>query len=132
MNVLGGTSNKTNLVAGYQTGPLGPYYYPTNGGFYSLTNLLNAGSTWATNAALYHFTTTVNQVKEGATKVDIGFHYLSVDASGMPQDYDGDNVPDYLEDANGNGAVDSGERDWQVSENGTTGAIGLRVFTPLK
>ncbi|MEI6782130.1 MAG: hypothetical protein WCQ21_14555 [Verrucomicrobiota bacterium] len=132
VNVLGGTSNKTNLVAGYQTGPLGPYYYPTNGGFYSLTNLLNAGSTWATNAALYHFTTTVNQVKEGATKVDIGFHYLSVDASGMPQDYDGDNVPDYLEDANGNGAVDSGERDWQVSENGTTGAIGLRVFTPLK
>ncbi|MEI6779929.1 MAG: hypothetical protein WCQ21_03320, partial [Verrucomicrobiota bacterium] len=132
VNNLGGTSNKTNLVAGYQTGPLGPYYYPTSGGFYSLTNLLNAGSTWATNVALYHFTTTVNQVKEGATKVDIGFHYLAVDASGMPQDYDGDNIPDYLEDANGNGAVDSGERNWQNSENGTTGVIGLKVYTPLK
>ena len=71
-------------------------------------------------------------MKEGASKVDIGFHYVAVDSSGKPIDTDGDNVADYLEDINGNGVADSGERDWQQSENGTTGVPGLKVFTPLK
>jgi hypothetical protein len=126
--------NKVNLVSGYQTGPLGSYYYPTNGGSYSLTNLINAGSTWATNAGLYHFTTTTNQVKEGSSKVDIGFHYVAVDANGSPIDSDGDGVPDYLEDLNGNGNATGDPTSWLIynSPNGLTGSSGLRVFTPLK
>jgi hypothetical protein len=38
-------------------------------------------------------------------------------------DTDGDGVPDYLEDRNGNGTVDSGETDWQ-----NAGDWGLSVF----
>jgi hypothetical protein len=106
----------------YQTGYLGAYYYPTNGGV--LSTLIDAGSRWATNAGLYHFTTTTNQVKEGATMVDIGFHYAAIDPStGQPYDTDGDGVPDYLEDANGNGAVNSGETDWQSASD-----MGLKVL----
>jgi len=117
----------------YQTSYLGNYYYPTNGGL--LSTLIDRGSRWATNAGLYHFTTTTNQVKEGSTRVDIGFHYVAIDPStGQPYDYDRDGIPDYLEDANGNGVVDSGETDWQGynSLNGLTGASGLEVFTPLR
>jgi len=47
-------------------------------------------------------------------------------------DSDGDGIPDYLEDRNGNGSADSGETDWQQSENGTTGVPGLQVFPPLE
>jgi hypothetical protein len=53
-----------------------------------------------------------NNVKETNTVVDIGFHYVAVDANGIPFDYDGDGVPDYIEDVNGNGSIDSNENDW--------------------
>jgi hypothetical protein len=35
-----------------------------------------------------------------------------VGANGLPLDTNGDGIPDYLEDVNGNGLVDSGEIDW--------------------
>jgi hypothetical protein len=35
-----------------------------------------------------------------------------VNSSLQPDDTDGDGIPDYLEDANGNGLVDSGETSW--------------------
>jgi hypothetical protein len=105
----------------YITGLLGRYYYPTSGGL--LNVLLDAGSRNATNATLYHYTTTTNQAKEAASTVDIGFHYVATDANGVPLDDDIDGAADYAEDRNGNGSVDSGETDWQDA-----GDLGLRVF----
>jgi hypothetical protein len=75
---------------------------------------VDAGSCHATNVGLYHFTTTTNQVKEANTAVDIGFHYVALApplSTLNPVDSDGDGIPDYLEDRNGNGAVNSGETD---------------------
>ena len=133
----GGTSNQILTALDYQAGPLGPYYYSTNppgAGATNLYNLLNSGSRTADLAGLYHYTTTTNQVKETNSVVDIGMHYVAVDGNGRPVDTDGDGLPDYLEDANGNGTADSGETNWQQynSQNGLTGSPGLRVFTPLK
>jgi len=115
----------------YLTSTLGRYYYPTNGGLLSV--LLGAGSRTANNAGLYHYTVTTNQVKETNSTVDIGFHYVATTSS-VPADSDSDGIPDYLEDTNGNGSVDSGETDWSVynSPNGLSGGSGLQVFTPLK
>jgi hypothetical protein len=107
----------TNAL-GYQSGTLGDFYQPTN------SPLINAGS--VTNAALagfYHYTTTTNQVKEANTPLDIGFHYVATDTNGIPIDTNGDGVPDYLEDANGNGQVDSGEIGWNIF-----GDLGLKVL----
>ena len=120
---LGGSGNKTGLVPDYVIGPLGNYYYPTNGSSTSLTNLFDAGSRSATNAGLYHFTVRVDLAKESNSTVDIGYHYVATDANGNPLDYDGDGQPDYLEDRNGNGTVESGETDWQSATD-----IGLRVW----
>jgi hypothetical protein len=91
----------TNIV--FQTGPLGRFY---------LTNsspLTNRGSMNAGSAGLYHFTTTTNQHKETNSTVDIGFHYVSLNAANAAVDFDGDGLADYAEDANGNGMTDASE-----------------------
>jgi len=132
----------------FQTGTLGRFYVPSNA-------LFNAGSRYATNAGLYHYTMFTNQVKEATNTVDIGFHYVATDANGTPLDYDEDGVPDYWEDQNGNGTTNTGEINWQDADTdadgvndglellqgrnplgGTTNDVNnllnLRVFTPLK
>jgi hypothetical protein len=109
---------QTNSLA-WQTGPLGDFYQPTN------SVLLDAGSTNASVVGLYHYTTTTNQLKEAASIVDLGYHYAALDANGSPVDSDGDGIPDYLEDANGNGiytpGIDVG--DWQSVDTDSDGRI---------
>jgi hypothetical protein len=110
----------------YKVGPLGDYYYPTNGGM--LSRLINAGSTTADTVGLYHYTVSTNlvssfQIKETNTVVDIGWHRIATDGSGQARDSDSDGIPDYLEDSNGNGSVDSGETDWQSATD-----PGLKVL----
>jgi len=110
----------TNKPA-YMTSYLGSYYYPTNDGM--LSTLTNAGSRYATNATLYHYTCFTNQQKEASSMVDIGFHYVATDSNGIPIDTDGDGTPDYIEDSNGNGTLNSGETDWNSAFD-----LGLRVL----
>ncbi len=137
----------TGLV--FQAGSLGYFYVPTN------TALFNNGSRNATNAGLYHYTTLTNNVKETNTVVDIGFHYVATGTKGLPFDSDGDGVPDYWEDLNGNGTWEGTEINWQNADTDGDGVsdglellqgrnprgnvttdtlnlINLRVFTPLK
>jgi hypothetical protein len=104
-----------------QTGPLGHFYLPS-----SATTLIDGGSRDADDGiGLYHFTTqpgTGISEKEGSSTVDIGFHYVAVNAGLRPWDSDkdgspsvdlADGLPDYLEDKNGNGLHDTGvETDW--------------------
>jgi hypothetical protein len=106
----------TNTLA-YQTSWLGTFYQPTN------SPLINKGSTNANLVGLYHFTVTTNEVVEGTNTVTIGYHYVATDANGIPLDSNGDGIPDYLEDANGNGLMDSGEIGWNI-----TGDLGLKVL----
>ncbi|HTI68793.1 MAG TPA: hypothetical protein VMF06_02425 [Candidatus Limnocylindria bacterium] len=96
----GGTHN-INLGTGsatYASGLLGPWYSTT-------TNWVNAGSRSATNAGLFHYTTQASQEKEGATKVDLGFHYIATAWDGSPADSDGNGLADYIENPAGDGAV---------------------------
>ena len=87
------------------------------------TNLVDVGSQLAGLSDLYHETTQPNQIKEANTRVDIGFHYVAVDSLGNPLDADSDGFPDYVEDANGNGTVDSGETDWNSGSD-----MGFRIY----
>jgi hypothetical protein len=121
-NPLGGSGNKTGLLADYQTGSLGFYYYPTNGG--NLSQLINTGSRYATNATLYHFTTTTDQLKEASTMLDIGFHWIALDATGLPCDGDGDGLFDYWEDFNGDGVYGAGDPfNWLSSDSDGDGMV---------
>jgi hypothetical protein len=127
----GSTSgNKTVTAVDYVSGPLGNVYYPASGT--GLFTLVNQGNRNADTWGLYHYTTQTSQTKEFTSAVDIGFHYVAVDSNGLPVDTDGDGPPDYLEDTNGNGTADTGETNWNGSNNGLTGASSLLVFTPLK
>jgi hypothetical protein len=124
---IGCSHDQKAITFKWQTGPAGNYYLPGS------STLTNAGDVTADMVGLYHFTTQTNQVKETNSIVDIGYHYVALDSLGNPVDTDGDGVPDYLEDANGNGLVDAGESSWLLNAyNGLSTANGLQVFTPLK
>ena len=113
---------KTSVTLDYLPGPLGNYYYPTNGG--NLSRLLNKGTGSAASLGLYHYTVSTKEVPEGNSVVSIGFHYVALDNNtGNPLDTNGDGVPDYLEDSNGNGLIDSGEIGWNI-----VGDLGLKVI----
>jgi hypothetical protein len=131
----------------YQTGPLGTFYQP------STSSLINTGSVTANLVGLFHYTTTTNEVKETNSVVDIGYHYVAV-TNGVPISSDGDGVPDYLKDVNGNGLYDSGSEliswltyganDYSLYVEGrnlgvtnapiadTANVLGLQVYTPLQ
>lgn len=125
-NSMGNNVVLTNLT--YQTGTLGRFYQPTT------SSLLNVGSTSASNLGLYHYTTQTNQTKEASSVVDIGYHYVATDSSGVPLDQDGDGLSDYVEDQNGNGNSNDDTNSWQTynSANGLAGPTSVNVFTPLK
>jgi hypothetical protein len=126
---LSGGGNNTNLASlTYQVGRLGKYYQPTT------SVLINGGSRLADAAGLYHFASTTNQVKETTSMVDIGIHYVGLNASGNPNDQDGDTFPDYWEDRNGDGVANGSEQNWNSynSPNGLSGSPALQVYTPLK
>jgi hypothetical protein len=123
------TANSVVLTSlNFVEGPLGRYYVPTNSPVLNIGTYASAGS-----AGLYHQTMTTNQVKDASTRLDIGKHYVAVNSSGIPQDGDSDGIPDYLEDANGNGLADD-VTSWGAynSRNGLTAGSALSVFTPLK
>jgi hypothetical protein len=134
-NSLGGTTNLVVTNLSYVIGPLGSWYIGS-----SSPTVIDTGSRTADLAGLYHYTIQTNlvdgyEIKEGNSIVDIGFHYVATDANGNPIDSNGDGIPDYLQDANGNGLVDNGESNWfnrSVTGNGLSTTNGLSVFTPLK
>ncbi|HXU75292.1 MAG TPA: LamG-like jellyroll fold domain-containing protein, partial [Methylomirabilota bacterium] len=105
---LAGTANVNLTALSYASARLGPWYIGS-----ASPTLTDVGSQAASGAGLYHHTMVTNQTKEGASTVDIGFHYVAVNGNGQPVDTDGDGVPDYLEDKNGNGIFESGsETPW--------------------
>ena len=75
-----------------------------------------------------------NQIREGTSLCDLGYHGVATDSNGVPGDVDLDGVPDVFEDADGNGVADAGESNWQVYNSlfGIGSGPGLVVFTPLK
>lgn len=124
------TNQGTDVVVSsfsYQSGVLGEFYQATS------TTLDDVGSQTASAAGLYHHTIfTTADSKDVAPYVDLGFHYVGTDSDGNPIDTDGDGIPDYLEDYNGNGSVDSGETNPGLSENGTSTVGGyFQIFTML-
>jgi hypothetical protein len=96
----------------YQVGPLGRYYLPNS------TPLFGAGSRPASDAGLFHYTTRLDQTKEGSGQmVNIGLHYVATagPASSQPLDSDGDGIPDYVENWHGDGNYNlhaDSETDW--------------------
>jgi hypothetical protein len=96
----------------YQPGPLGDYYLAISS---PLFNSGNRGSRSVTDAGLYHYTMKTTQEKDGVLggNVVIGRHYVATTSSSTNRPKDSetptvDGVPDYVEDANGNGQWDEG------------------------
>lgn len=111
----------TNIT--FQSGPLGRFYLPQT------SLLIDKGSTNAPVVGFYHYTTATNQVKEASSALDIGWHYVATSSysSILANDADGDGIPDALEDIDGDGAVDSGETDWN---NATDLGLYVRITQP--
>ena len=112
----------------YHIGPFGNFYLPTT------TALYGAGSRSPAAAGLYHYTTRLDQVKEGneaaGHNVNIGLHYVATAGPGssQPNDYDGDGIFDYVENWHGDGQFhnDGTETDWQHNYS-TVGPDGITL-----
>jgi len=116
-----GSNDKIVSAYNWQSGWLGNFYLP------STSTLIDADVMAASTVGLNHFTTqSADNSEESSSAVDIGYHYVGVNSSGNPIDTDGDGRPDYLEDANGNGTLDSGETDWHYPTG--VNDLGLRVI----
>jgi hypothetical protein len=124
----------TLTVSEHLTGPLGTNYYPSAGGASGgFTNLVGAGYRTGATAGLFHHVIATNLVPNGTNPVGIGFHYLRTTAAGIPLDTDGDGIPDWMEDVNGDGSTSGDTSSWTnyTSPNGV-GTGALILFTPLK
>src|SRR5258706_11810448 len=93
----GNPINRTASPA-YKVGPLGAYYLD------SANNplLIDHGSIFANLVGLYNYTVMTNfdsglQRTEGCSTVDVGSHYVALNAANSPIDSDGDGISDYLE-----------------------------------
>ena len=123
-NLFGANEQVLSNAPPYQCGPFGKFYLPDT------TPLYGAGSRSPADAGLYQYTTRLDQTKEGdetsGHMVNIGVHYVAANIYGQPFDTDGDGVPDYLEDANGNGIYDPAtESDWRTPETNGVYFLGL-------
>jgi hypothetical protein len=112
----------------WRTGPLGGFYLPAE------SALVNHGSTTADTVGLYHYTVLTNlvngyQIKETNSTVDIGYHYVATDDNGNPIDTDGNGVPDYLEDCNGDGIPNSHMNRLACVQVGQLADAGTLSFT---
>lgn len=99
------------------TGGLGGWYQALNP-LSGTSAFSNQGSRSAAAAGLARHTARADQARVVNEPVDLGFHYVASQSIGgvvRPLDSDGDQIPDYVEDANENGVVDSAESDPQNS-----------------
>ncbi|MDR3564509.1 MAG: LamG domain-containing protein [Negativicutes bacterium] len=87
---LGGHEVMVTNGYGWQSSPLGSFYLPPN------SALIGQGNSGAGLLGLSSFTTQTNQMVEGNSMVDIGYHYVALDTNGLPLDSNGDGAPDYL------------------------------------
>ena len=125
----GGDEQVLNSAPPYQSGVYGKCYLPDT------TPLYGAGSRSPSDAGLYHYTTRLDQVKEGdessGHKVNIGLHYIAANNYGLPKDTDGDGIPDYVENWHGDGnysAHTDTETDWQ---NPMTDGVTPDAYSPV-
>ena len=110
----GGNEVTLSSAPPYQFGTFGKFYLPDT------TTLYGAGSRSPADAGLYHYTTRIDQTKEGSEPsghmVNIGVHYVAANSYGQPMDSDSDGIPDYVENWHGDGNYSSHtdtETDWQ-------------------
>jgi hypothetical protein len=110
----GGNEVTLNSAPPYQFGTFGKFYLPDT------TTLYGAGSRSPADAGLYHYTTRIDQTKEGdetsGHMVNIGVHYVAANIYGQPKDSDSDGIPDYAENWHGDGNYSihtDTETDWQ-------------------
>ena len=101
----GGNEQVLTTAPPYQHGTFGKFYLPDT------TPLYGAGSRSPASAGLYQYTTRTDQTKEGdetsGHMVNIGIHYVAANSYGQPKDANSDGIPDFVEDANGTGSIDS-------------------------
>lgn len=107
----------------YYASPFGNYYVAD----YSWSD---NGSRSASEAGLYHYTTHWGGAKEATSQVDIGIHYLVPGLTWQPIDTDGDGIPDFAEDRNGNGIKEDNETSFQVANSNWLQIIGM-ADTPV-
>jgi hypothetical protein len=125
-----GDTNRILSLTDYQGSSFGTNYYPTTGT--NLFTLVNVGSRSSPAAGLHHHTVRTDSIREQTTTVDIGFHYLAL-SGGQLFDTDGDGIPDWVEDLNGDGSATGDPTSWTSYNSGNSVGVGsVILFSPLK
>jgi hypothetical protein len=125
---LSGTGDKTGLIEDFIQGPLGNYYYPTSGGTGSTATLIDADSSrTAAGVGLAEYTTVLNQAKD-TTNLDIGMHFVALEAHQASTEFSGYQGSNNWYYAKTTALL--GSTIVYFATNGTPGSVGLTWYDP--
>ena len=119
LNASGSTDQFMNSLS-YNKGTLGYYYVDQS------SSLIDNGDGMADTEGFFFYTTSSTQALEGQSRIDIGYHYVALDGSGLP--FSSGGGPGVVNDPNGSAYLNANA---YAGGNGPSQGFNVVITKPV-